>query len=688
MYDGFDDISKAWANGLKPDPLLTISEWADKYRFLSSKSSSEPGRWRTSRTPYLKEIMDCLSPSSDVQRIVFMKGTQVGGTECGNNWIGYVIHQAPAPMMSVSPTVELAKRTSKQRLDPLIEESKELRALIQPKRSRDSGNTILSKEFPGGVLIMTGANSAVGLRSMPACYLFLDEVDGYPPDVEGEGSPVLLAEKRADTFARRKIMLVSTPKIKGISCIEREFNESDMRYYFVPCPECGGMQRLVFENLTWTDTNEVSYVCEHCGCLIEEHHKTKMFADGEWRSTSESSKKTAGFHLSALYSPVGWKSWSKIAEEYEEAKKYPDLMKGFVNTVLGEAYEEEAESPDWNRLYERRESYRIGEVPDGVMFLTSGVDIQKDRIELEVVGWGRNKESWSIDYRVLDGDTARKEVWEDLAEIVEKDFRCANGDTMPLRVMCVDSGYATQDVYSWVRKYKQALWSPAGASARYPRTVVAIKGQDKNTALLLGVSKVDTVNKKRGLKVWGIGTHLAKGELYRWLKLDSPVDDEEYPYGFCHFPEYKDEFFKQLTAEKLVTKIVKGYPKQIWIKDGQQRNEALDCRVYARAAASIYGIDRFTDRQWKKIENARIFEPVKKDLQSKDDSDTRKASSELAALKKAYAAGVLSVKYDDKTVEYGSESDLKKRIATVEKSIAADAGTSSPTTSYASFSRG
>jgi phage terminase large subunit GpA-like protein len=192
------------ARRLTPDPLLTVSEWSDRHRMLSSKASAEPGRWRTSRTPYLKAIMDCLSPTSPVERVVFMKAAQLGATEMGSNWIGYVIHHAPGPMMAVWPTVEMAKRNSKQRIDPLIEESSALAELIAPARSRDSGNTILAKEFRGGVLVMTGANSAVGLRSMPVRYLFLDEVDGYPLDVEGEGDAISLAEARTRTFARAR----------------------------------------------------------------------------------------------------------------------------------------------------------------------------------------------------------------------------------------------------------------------------------------------------------------------------------------------------------------------------------------------------------------------------------------------------------------------------------------------------
>jgi phage terminase large subunit GpA-like protein len=385
-----------------PDPLLTVSEWADRYRVLSQRASSEPGRWRTARTPYLKEIMDCLSSSSPVQRVVFMKGSQTGGTEAGNNFIGYVIHEAPGPMMAVAPTVELAKRNSKQRLDPLIEESEVLRERVKERRSRDSGNTVLSKEFRGGVLILTGANSAVGLRSMPARYLFLDEVDGYPGDVEGEGDPILLAERRSATFQRRKILLVSTPKTKGLSRIEREYEQSDQRRYFVPCPHCHERQTLELANLCWPEgrPREAEYACAHCGGLIGERHKTWMLERGEWRPTAPGDGRTAGFHLSSLYSPVGWFSWADAAEMYEQAQNTPDLMKGLVNTVLGLPFEEEAEAPDWQRLYERRESYRIGVVPEPGLFLTAGVDVQKDRIEVEVVA-GAKKEQWEK----LDGDS-------------------------------------------------------------------------------------------------------------------------------------------------------------------------------------------------------------------------------------------------------------------------------------------
>jgi phage terminase large subunit GpA-like protein len=451
-----DDIyGAAAAAGARPDPLLTISEWADRYRILSQRASAEPGPWRTERTPYLKEIMDCLSPSSPIERVVFMKGAQIGATEAGNNWIGYIIHQSPGPLMAVQPTVEMAKRNSKQRIDPLIEESDVLRKLVRDHRSRDSGNTILSKEFPGGVLVMTGANSAVGLRSMASRYLFLDEADAYPGDVEGEGDPVQLAYARTRTFARRKIFLCSTPKITGTSRIEAAYEESDQRRYWLPCPVCREFQALKFAQLRWPKGHpeQAAYVCEHCGQEIRNHQKQWMLARGQWRAGAASDGKTAGFHLSSLYSPVGWFSWADAARQFTRAQKNPERLQVFVNTVVGETWAQQGDAPEWQRLYERREDYPIGTVPPGVLFLTAGIDIQKDRIEIEVVGWGRGKESWSVDYQVLDGATAEAPVWTKLTALLNNQYPTQSGVNLIIAKFAIDSGYATPEVYAWARQF-------------------------------------------------------------------------------------------------------------------------------------------------------------------------------------------------------------------------------------------
>jgi phage terminase large subunit GpA-like protein len=586
----------AAAAGARPDPLLTISEWADKYRTLSQRASAEPGPWRTDRTPYLREIMDCLSPCSAIERVVLMAGAQLGKTESGNNWIGYVVHQAPGPMMAVQPTVEMAKRNSKQRIDPLIEESEVLRKLVSDPRSRDSGNTVLQKEFPGGVLVMTGANSAVGLRSMAARYLFLDEIDAYPGDVEGEGDPINLALARTRTFARRKILLCSTPKITGMSRIEAAFEESDQRRYWLPCPTCREFQFLKFAQLRWVKgkPERAVYVCEHCGQEIQNHQKQWMLPRGEWRAAATGDGKTAGFHLSSLYSPVGWFSWGDAAKQFEQAQKNPTLLQVFVNTVLGETWTQMGEAPDWQRLYDRRERYKIGIVPAGGLFLTGGADVQRDRIEVQVVAWGRGKENWLVDYVVLDGHTARPEVWTELTGLLNSTYVHASGAELPIVRLAVDSGFATQEVYSWVRKQGVGR-------------VLAVKGYDGGTVAIGQPSALDVTRGgkriRHGVKVWPVATGMLKSELYGWLKLERPTEEsgEPHPPGFCHFPQMPDEFFKQLTAEQLVPKAVKGYRKLEWIKT-RDRNEALDTRIYARAAAAQFGIDRLTERHWKALE--------------------------------------------------------------------------------------
>ncbi len=603
-YEGGIDIERAWREGLTPDPLLTVSEWSDRHRMLSSKASAEPGRWRTSRTPYLKAIMDCLSPMSAVERIVFMKAAQLGATEMGNNWIGYVIHHAPGPMMAVSPTVEMAKRNSKQRIDPLIEESPVLAELIAPARSRDAGNTILAKEFRGGVLVMTGANSAVGLRSMPVRYLFLDEVDGYPSDVDGEGDAISLAEARTRTFARRKIFVVSTPTIAGASSIEREYEASDQRRYFLPCPHCSHRQWLRFEQLRWEkgQPETAAYVCEACDEPIPEQHKTWMLEHGEWRAlVPDNGAKTAGFHLSSLYSPVGWRSWREIAAAWESAVNKESgsaaAIKTFKNTELGETWVEEGEAPDWQRLIERREDYPIARIPAGGLLLVGGADVQKDRIEASIWAFGRGKESWLVEHRVLMGDTARDAVWKaprraDRRNVVAR-VRCAIAD----RPVCADTGFATQEAYTFVRL------------VRDPR-VMAVKGVPKGAALVGTPTAVDLSQGgkklRRGIKVFSVAVGIAKLEFYNNLRKAADVLEDgvtlRYPTGFVHLPKVDAEFVQQLCAEQLITRRDRnGFAIREWQKM-RERNEALDCYVYARAAASAAGLDRFEERHWRELE--------------------------------------------------------------------------------------
>lgn len=598
---------KVWAKGfllgLKPDEILTVSEWAQKHRHLSQKASAEPGKWDNARTPYLVEIMDCLSNNSIVEEVYFCKGAQVGGTEAGNNFIGYVIDYSPGPMMAVMPRMEDAKRNSKIRIQPLIEETPRLKEKVAAAKSRDSGNTQLQKEFPGGVLVMTGANSAPGLRSMPARYMFFDEEDAYPVDVDGEGDPVALGKARTRTFSKKKIFHVSTPTTEHTSRIEPGYMNSDRRKYFVPCPHCKHKQELVFENLIYdkNDLNNVTYRCanDQCGALIEEYEKTWMLKEGEWRATNPDwkDKKVRGYHLNSLYSPLGWMSWSDIAKEWQAALGNEEKLKAFTNTIKGETWKERGDAPDWKRLYERRSKYKIGTVPEKGVFLTMGVDVQRDRLECEVVAWGRNAISYSVNYIVIPGDTSKKETWNELDKLIsttfEKEIK-GKKHYLPIKLTAIDSGYNSQEVYNFVRKYP-------------PNKVIAIKGSDSLSTIFSPPKPVDVTTGgrriRRGLQLWMIGSSVIKSQLYGWLRQDTPIENENDPVGFCRFPEYGPEYFKMLTAEQLVAKINKKKRTRSyeWHKI-RERNEALDCRVMARAAASIIGMDRFQQIHWEELE--------------------------------------------------------------------------------------
>lgn len=423
-------------------------------------------------------------------------------------------------------------------------------------------------------------------------------------------SSVRCAVNACANFAScRKIFLVSTPTTKGTSRIQREFERSDQRYFKVPCPHCQHYQVLKFKQLKWTEGKPEStyYCCEKCNAHIEEYHKTDMLAKGYWEATGCGEHRSRSYHLSSLYSPLGWFSWAEVARLYEQAKDDKDGMKSFVNTVLGEPFEEAYEAPEWMRLYERRETYPMGTIPEGGLFLTAGVDVQRDRLECEIVAWGREKESWSVDYIVLSGDSSQPGVWKKLDKLLAKDWPHVCGSTLAIQVMCVDSGFVTQAVYSWVRQHLQAIFGGAGFRVSGPRTVVAIKGRDGETALIPNVSRVDLSGKRRALRLCLVSGPVAKAELYSWLKLPRPTGEDlaqgkGYLPGTCHFPEYAEEYFKQLTAERRVIRLHKGFPKASWEKDPTRNNEALDCRVYARAGANIYGLDRFKEAHWSNLE--------------------------------------------------------------------------------------
>jgi len=608
--DGFRD-------GLRPDVQLTVSEWADRYRMLSSKASAEPGPWRTSRTPYLKEPMDCLSSSSTVQRIVLMFAAQTGKTELGSNFLGYTVDWAPGPMLCVQPTVEMAKRLSKQRLESMIQETPRLMEKIAPARSRDSGNTMFSKEFPGGMMLLTGANSATGLRSAPCRYIFADEIDAFPADVDGEGDPVSLAEKRATTFARRKILLTSTPTVKDHSRIEAEYLRSDQRRFFVPCPKCGEMQWLKWAQMKWEDGDPQSarYECEHCGERFEELHKPSMLRRGEWRATAPGDGRTAGFHLSGLYSPLGWFSWADMVEEFLRAKADAPALKTWLNTRAAETWEEDyASKVSADGLRERCESYQHGVMPEGSVALTAGIDVQDNRLAISVWAWGRDEEGWLIYHQEIYGDPSRADLWKQVDEAVLREWEHASGAKLRPDVVAIDSGgHFTAEVYQFARE-------------RARQGVIAIKGASQRNKAVIGKgTKVDINAKgrtmKRGAVVYSVGTDTAKTTLFARLKHNEPGE------GYLHFPmEATEEYFQQLTAEKQVMRYNRnGMPLREWVKKANARNEALDTLVYA--FAGLHHMYQRRDRRtiWDQLER-RLEEPEKAPLRSKKAAATTAGS--------------------------------------------------------------
>jgi phage terminase large subunit GpA-like protein len=578
---------RGFAEGLRPDPRITVTAWADEHRYLSRQASSEPGKYRTSRTPYVREILDALSPSDPCQDITVRKGTQLGLTEVGNTWIGYIIDLCPGPIIMGLPTVDLAKDHSKQKLDPMFEDCPRLRGKIKEPRSRDSGNTARSKEFPGGILFLIGANSPAGFRSKSIRFIFEDDVDGWPPEVGDEGDPASLIEKRADTFSsRKKIFRVSTPTVKNISRIDRAFEQSDQRFYHVACPYC-----LEKQPLEWggKDTDygikfardlagnvlEAWYVCRSCHGEISEAHKTAMLENGEWVPTYPDRQKR-GYHLSGLYSPLGWVSWRQVAQEFIEAKGSRERLKVWMNARLAVSFEERGDQPDWVPLKGRCEPYPFFMVPYGGELLTAGVDVQDDRLAVVVRAWGAEEESWLIAYTEIYGDTLQPHVWGQLNELLERPYAHADGRALHIHTMAIDSGHRTQQVYAWCRKRTQR--------------VIAVKGASASGKAVLGRPSLQDVtgkgvNIKGGVMLWPVGTDTAKSTIYGRITQTGPGP------GRYHWPiGLDDSYFIQLTAEKLVTTYGQnGFARQEWVKIAE-RNEALDIEVYAYAAAIRAGV--------------------------------------------------------------------------------------------------
>lgn len=671
LEDGGTVYAESFAESVRPPALVDIDTWADENRILSGKASSEPGPWRTDRVPFAREIMKELSVSSSTTEIVFKKATQIVGTEIILNWAGYVIDYAPAAMMIVWPTSNTGKRNSKQRLSPLIDETPVLKRKVVPARSRESGNTTLMKEFAGGVLVVAGANSAAELKSMPIKFLAEDEVDEYPDDLDGQGDPGKLAEKRTTNFPRRKIYKCSSPTVKGFSKIDDAYEASDQRRYNVPCPSCHQKQVLVWDQMRWTlkkvlefvcyecgqtsdgdlvdgdkhicpvcqvetviedrnlqerETDElisVFYECVHCQFEIAEYHKTEMLAGGEWIAERPGPDRAAGFHINALYAPLGWYSWREAVKDYIEALVNETLMKVFQNTVLAESYvDKTAERPEVEDVKGMAEAYRIGVVPEGGLMLIASVDVQGNRLEVKLKAWGRGEESWLIDYHVIHGDPDDDSVWSALEEFINKKIPHVGGGELPIVAVGIDSGYKTQRVYNFCRNSKH-------------RHVIPLKGMPNDGRAILGTPNKQDIDYrgeriKQGIKLWTVGTYAAKSQIYGRLKpnVDKETGEILERADRMHFPiGLPDEYYDQLTAESLITLVNKktGKARREWRKKASDKNEALDLEVYNIATSIYAGIKRV---DWDKLEKRLNLKQSDLFNENRDKQQSKPASND------------------------------------------------------------
>ncbi len=596
------ELRSAAAAALQPPPNITISQWAEQELVLSSESTSRPGR--VILDPFQREPMDCLSPSHPCKRVVLMCGSQLMKTFIIQAAVGYAIDVAQGPILIGEPREKDVRGFTMDRLDPMLRDTPCLKGKVANRKSRDSANTQDFKKFKGGSITICGAQSPENFAMRAIRWLFLDEPDRYPVSAGREGNPIKLARQRQTTYpGSRKELVCGTPTIDGRSVTAAEYELSDQREWHVPCPECGHEQILRWAQVRWGQffgidiaPADAHYECEECKTLIPHWKKAAMTAKGRWIPMNPEGA-FPGFHASQLISPR--KTWGELAVEFLEAKARPEDLIVFTNTALAEVWRERGDAPDWEKIMGRAEEYHLGTVPEGALFLTAGIDVQADRLEMQVTGWGRGKQRWLVDYTVLEGDTRRPEVWQQLTDAVNLTYEAQGGVSLPIARVMIDSGYATTEVYEWARQ-------------QGPGRVLVGKGM-AHGAMLLGTpsaTEVDFKGKRRkfGVKVWPVNVSMAKDALYGHLRLARPDEGQPFPPGYFHIPRLGwsvdrslQEYCQQLVAEEFVVRTVKGYKRGEWIKV-RARNESLDTANLAAAAAEHFGLSRFREEAWVRFE--------------------------------------------------------------------------------------
>lgn len=615
----------SFARHFRPRLRPPLSVWAEQNIVLSKEYAFKASALRL--YTWQKEMFDSFTDPHTVE-ITVACSTQTVKTLLIQCAMAYCIVEDQGPILIVQPKQDDAKAFSKERLGPMIRDCPALRGLIS--ESEKEGNTILTKEFPGGSVALVGAISPGNLARRSIRYIFFDEVDKYPASAGKEGDPLTLGRERTITFGhRRKIVNTCSPTIAGRSRILKAYSESDRRKPYVPCWECGYMQVLNFRTGVKWDSSLATelqpatayYQCSNieCGAKWDDMQRWASCTKTVWRA-DKPFQGHAGFWINHLYSP--YKTLTLIVKDFLAAKNNPQTLQAFINTTLAEAWEEEGSAPDPEILYGRREDYPHSDeavVPMRGLFLTAAVDVQENpaRLECEVKAWGRDRENWSVGYFIIsvqaeNGEllpVTSRELWDKLdQEILSALYLHASGRHLPIMCMVIDTGRRPKPVYDFAARHARLAFGPAGIRLAAIRTVVPIKGNDDDLKIISAVSKEDAARKRQNVRIVSLGTHCIKQEIFDTLKSVKPKPDGSAVPACYHFPYYDMTYFEGLSSEVRVVDPDDGTVE--YRKRPGMRNEPLDLAVYNRGAASIVGIDRFTDAHWRKYEIALGINPA------------------------------------------------------------------------------